>query len=1296
MATLVLAAIGSSVGGGLFGSVGAVVGQAVGAIAGSFIDGAIVNALTPPVSRQGPRLTTANFQTSTEGANIERLHGRARISGNIIWATRFEEEITVERSGGKGLGGPKVETTTYSYFGNFAIGLAEGPIAGIGRIWADGAEIDQTDFEFRVYLGDEEQEADPLIEAREGEGNAPAYRGLAYIVFERMPLEGFGRRLPQIAVEVYRPVGELERLVRGVCVIGGNEFGFDTDLVREVAETGGAGQNRHTLIATTDWAASIDRLQMLCPNLEAVTLVAPWFGDDLRCGSCTIRPKVDSATKATSPHLWSVAGLTRATADTVSLHDGTPAFGGSPSDASLIRAIQDLHERGLKVTLLPFLMMDVPFGNDLPNPYSDDAGETGQAPYPWRGRITGSPAPGFDGTADKTGAAAAQVSAFVGSAEAADFSGAGVAVTYSGPAEWSYRRFILHYAQLAALAGGVETFLIGSEMIGLTQLRSDASTYPFVSALIDIADEVRTLLGAGVAISYAADWSEYHSHRPVDGSGDVFFNLDPLWSDARIDFIGIDNYMPLADWRDGTQHVDFNPAGATTIYDDGYLRSNVEGGEYYDWYYDNQAARDTQSRTPITDGLSGKPWVFRQKDIRNWWQNLHHDRPGGGEAGTPTGWIAESKPVRFIEMGCPAVDKGANQPNVFVDPKSSESEWPYYSSRARDDAMQRAWLGALTGWWSDHNPVSAGYAGPMVDLENSSVWCWDVRPWPSFPFDANWGDAANWEQGHWLSGRLGAAPARETITALLDDAQFDDYLIEPIPMVVDGVTTGSLSTARSVLDALRAPYQFDAIESDGVIKFAARLGRASVATISGDDLAVAGDNPSRFKLTRAQETELPDAIKIGYGDPVRDDQPASVEARRSSGGSLRIIEFATPVIMAENFAAGIAERELQSAWVGRERAEFALPPSRLALDPGDVVDFLPAGRQMRLSDIADAETRQVEAFAVDPTMLAPVQLPRSSGRSLKPRLFLDADVIFMDGPLLRDRDSDHAAYAAGLMLPFGSGIACYRESGAAFAFDSLLTVPMTAGVLEHDFYSGPAWRWDRVNTLYVRLYRGDFSSADELAVLNGANPLAVENADGEWEVLQFASAAALGERVFALTNLLRGQRGSEHAMRDPVSAGARVLLLNAAVSQTNLPRDLVGLPLQWRCGPAGRAVADDGFIEQTVTLKAKARRPLSPVHLAALWEDDGDIQLSWTRRTRIDGDNWEQGEVPLGEALETYEVEILDGGTIVRTVTGLGAPAWLYRLDDQTTDFGGAALSISFKVYQMSARFGRGIAGEYP
>ena len=313
--------------------------------------------------------------------------------------------------------------------------------------------------------------------------------------------------------------------------------------------------------------------------------------------------------------------------------------------------------------------------NALVDPYT---GAASQPAYPWRGRITVAPAPQQPGSPDKTAAAATQLDAFVGTAQVSDFAIVGDSVVYSGPAERSYRRFILHYAHLAAAAGGVDALLIGSEMRGLTQVRDSASHYPFVDALADLAAEVKAVLGPAAKVTYAADWSEYFGHQPADGSGDAHFHLDPLWSSPDIDAVGIDVYWPLADWRDGFSHAD-RAAGALSTYDLAYLRPNIAGGEGYDWYYASDTDRDGQVRTPITDGAYAKPWMFRFKDIKSWWLEEHFDRLGGVQSPTPTGWVPQSKPIWFTELGCPAVDKGANQPNVFVDPKSSESDLPHYS-----------------------------------------------------------------------------------------------------------------------------------------------------------------------------------------------------------------------------------------------------------------------------------------------------------------------------------------------------------------------------------------------------------------------------------------------------------------------------------------------------------------------------------------------------------------------------------------------------------------------------------------
>jgi hypothetical protein len=226
---------------------------------------------------------------------------------------------------------------------------------------------------------------------------------------------------------------------------------------------------------------------------------------------------------------------------------------------------------------------------------------------PWRGRITGSIAPGRAGSPDGTPAATIEIDAFFGTASAAQFSRSGDNVVYTGPDQWRYRRFILHYAHLCAAAGGVESFVIGSEMRALTQLRGGNHSFPAVTRLRQLAGDVRAILGPQCKISYAADWSEYFGAH-VDGN--VYFHLDPLWGDANIDYIAIDNYMPLSDWRAGAGHADAHWGSVLNV---DYLAANVAGGEGYDWYYASPEDEAAQGLGPGMDNQRQRPLGNHQR-----------------------------------------------------------------------------------------------------------------------------------------------------------------------------------------------------------------------------------------------------------------------------------------------------------------------------------------------------------------------------------------------------------------------------------------------------------------------------------------------------------------------------------------------------------------------------------------------------------------------------------------------------------------------------------------------------------
>jgi hypothetical protein len=1255
-------------------------------VAGSYIDN---NILFPQAGQTGPRLSDVNIQTATEGASIPRVDGYCRIAGNVIWATRFKE--TESTSGGKGMGGSP-EVTTYSYSISVAIGLCEGVVPKLGRIWADGNLLDVSKCTIRFYHGTTTQAPDPLIEEIEGSGNTPAYRGLAYIVFEDLDLTTFGNRIPQFQVELVRSITAsrpdgLENLLPSVNLIpGAGEFVYAPVAVTEDDGFGNTEQlNCNNTAGVSDYTASLDDLQAMAPNLRAISLVVGWFGTDLRAGNCTVQPGVEEAVRHSYPENWSVAGAARRDAYIVTYRDDRPAYGGTPTDECVTAVIKDLKSRGLKVTFYPFVFMDIPQGNNLPNPYSANASTSGQPTYPWRGRITVSPAPGYTGTVDQTAAAATQVNAFFN-------------------ATWGYRRMVLHYAQLCADAGGVDTFLIGSELRGLTRSRSDATTYPAVAALKQLAADVKAIVGSSCKVGYAADWSEYNNHQTGDTAGAVQFNLDPLWSDANIDFIGIDNYMPLADWRDGIAHLDYDSVnGPTSVLDRTYLQRNIRGGEDYDWYYASQAARDSQTRTTITDATYNKPWVWRSKDLWNWWSNYHYDRQNGTESGTHTAWVPQSKPIRFTELGCPAVDKGANEPNVFYDPKSAESALPYYSNGQRDDLMQRAFLEAHLNFWasSTNNPTSTVYSGKMVDTTSIAAWCWDARPYPFFPLRSDlWGDTANYTLGHWLNGRLGCVLLADLVAEICGESKFTNYDVSDLTGLVTGFVRNSSMSARDQLTPLMSVYFFDGIETQGQIRFLMR-GRPSTTAIDENDLVIDPDgNPDdAFNFTRAQDDDLPVASRITYIDATNGYQNSTYAAKRLVGNSNKVMDNGVPLVMDRSQAVGVGDRLLQETWITRDTGTFGIAPRFLGLDPGDELSVTTSGRirRLRVTQIDDTSSRAIQSVMTDPSIYETITGPArvSGGPGTTPDSPGRAFAVFMDMPSLMDADFARAwaPHVAIYADPWPGKVQILKSlSDANYVLDTTISRKAGIGQTLYDFYSGALWKWDRAGSLYVRLSNGTFASKDEVTVLGGANAVAVQNQDGGWEVLQFRDAELIGDKQWRLSMLLRGQAGTETQMRDPVPAGAPVVILDSNIAQLGLGEADARSAYFWTWGPLGKSIADPSYQKQQITFGAVGLRPYAPARVTGR-KSAGDIILSWCRRDRAPAAmNWDAGEVPLSEQTESYETEILSGAIVKRTLAST-SPTTTYTAAMQTADFGGAVTgSLNVRVYQLSARTGRGTA----
>jgi hypothetical protein len=932
------------------------------------------------------------------------------------------------------------------------------------------------------------------------------------------------------------------------------------------------------------------------------------------------------------------------------------------------------------------VMMDIPAGNTLTDPAT---GTSGQPAYPWRGRISCDPAPGVAGGPDTTATAGTQVATFLGAATAAEFVALGSTVAYIGTPDWGYRRFALHYGKLAALAGGVDALIFGSELRGLTTIRSAAEAFPFVDGLVTLAADLRAVLGAGTKLVYAADWSEFTGYQPSDAPSDKFFHLDSLWASAAVDALGLDNYMPLADWREGADAPD--AGSADSLYDPAYLRANIAGGEGFDWYYASDADRLSGTRTPITDGSFGEPWVWRFKDLVSWWTNAHHNRIGGVRQAAPTAWVPQSKPLWLPELGCPAVDKGPNQPNVFPDPKSSESARPYFSTGASDALAQRQFLRAHLGWWRPdaagfaeaQNPASAVYSGRMVDPDRIYLWTWDARPYPLFPNDtADWADGANYATGHWLTGRLGALASDELFAAVAADFGVAVQTADAAPPLLFGLELGRLGSAR---DALGTTLDGTGLVvhdgADGLV-FARPKPRLALS-VDAEKL-VATDAPLSARK-RPDASEVPGRVALGYIDRQRDYLNGGVTAETLAGGPTSGAD--TGLILDLAGARAAAEQMLAADAAAHETLDLTLPPSLVAIEAGDVLVI--GGEQSGpfvVTALTDGTARQASVLALPPETTAAIvtDRPLPAATAASPRALPLVDAAHLP--------NDPAAPGASRLLlaasssPWPGSVEITDDgSGAALA---TLTGRGSLGGLAAPLLPGPVAVWDDAAALSVTLYWGHLASAADAAVLAGANRLAIRNDAGEWEVIGFANAALTAPATYRLAHLLRGQGGTVHAVGS-AAAGNPVMVLDAGADAVPVPTDWFGQTLDLRAY-AGRTDAVGTAVSAPVDLAPAL--PLAPVHLAASRDAaSGDITLSWIRCSRSDTDSWATTDAPLDVTPEAYAVTILDGTTAVRSLAA-ASPAVTYAAAEQTADFGSLPVGFGFTVAQVSPTLGPGLA----
>lgn len=1209
MARVAVAGAGAVVGGvvGFFagGPAGAYTGAQLGFALGSVVAAVAIPPSGPSI--EGPRLNDLSVQTSGYGVPIPVVVGRSKIAGNVIWKTGIREQRTTRR---RGKGGGGARTTEYTYTCSFAVGLCEwlSPTAGASvlRIWLDSKLVyDATGASdvasiaglvWRFYPGSETQLPDPLIEATVGTNLAPAHRGLAYIVFEDLPLDSFGRRIPNVTVEVasaaaqsFPQVEAIEPFVTLWPSEPSTRIYLDTFQGRNVAVDFGRGRIYEGRSRTTGAAGTVADEMIRVYDLATMVGIADYRYDQVIAlvtgGSSSLQGNGCGVMHLGVDGFLYVAGGTSTRVPIFKINPDTMTavafFGASALGASVTTANTTDQYLNAPVMLTSF---QVPRLDDAPRTFLAGTGANGGCyiiaadtmTYVWGHADAADPTPIPGQGATETGG---QVVKIVPGAQAV-----------TGSDVWAlYAPFGTTITITRVRVTSTAEALTADVAIGVTSTEADVID---VVAEIDASATRVDLLGAW--------WDQTDDSLVITISGD-------LVSGERSRFTTFK-------WKAGTILWSVvNHAGSST--DD---------------------ARGEADR--VLSGLWGR---------------------GGNFVLQPS--------------------DGATIVNAFGDLWQQTIAW-------LDE--QRAVLG-----WSTNRTLVKRYltrtsaATPTVGVVVSA-----------------------------LCERAGLSAAEVNVSNLTTS--------------IPGYTVARPMSARDAIAPLLTFSIADAVEQDDILVFRRRSFATSggpgldddedeppvaivAATIPYEDLVREEPDALVIEERRAQDAELPAVVTVRYPDISRGYEQGAQTWQRprdpiATMASRAVSAFDVPVPMTSVEAKTLARRICVGAWRERTVFSFSVGPKYARLVPTDVIlvetrdgafirlrvlsTQLGANWTTRIEAITDAaDVYNLTALAEDGFGWAEAAMPMP----------YYAQVLVPDLALIDDADDTGqvALREYAFVAPYGAaqfrGVTVIeRGAGTPWEQIGLVTTPSEwGGLIETPPPPPTPWTWDDVGTLRVAMTAGQPESATDAEVLNGANMAALVAPDGSAEIVQWVNATQEADGSWTLSRLLRGRRGTEDLIASR-AAGHSFVVLDAARLTYDSPVADADVPRQHKAVTIFQT-QDSAPPGPTKLRRGRAEMPYAPAHVAGTRDGSQNLTITWVRRTRFGGElRSGTGMVPLNEGAEAYEVDVMNGGTVVRTITGLTSPSASYSAANQTADFGAPQASVTVRVYQISSIVGRGVPAE--
>jgi hypothetical protein len=524
------------------------------------------------------------------------------------------------------------------------------------------------------------------------------------------------------------------------------------------------------------------------------------------------------------------------------------------------------------------------------------------------------------------------------------------------------------------------------------------------------------------------------------------------------------------------------------------------------------------------------------------------------------------------------------------------------------------------------------------------------------------------------------------------------YDVSQLTDRVTGYAITNHSNARGNIAPLMATYFFDAVDSDGLIKFVKR-GSAPIAAIAYGDLGASssvGDTANQNPVTEVimQEVDLPRTLTLTYSGLNNDYQPTTQRAFRGNTRSNKDATLSAPIVLSDDNGLMRVQAMLWATWAGRKTFNFTLPLSYLQYEPGDVLT-LPGDKgqayTVRIVRCAvDGQgallyTASLEQPDIYPSAAYNVQGGAPAGFTPQTLDYSGPTVLaVLDVPPLRDSDTSPGLYlaASGYAANWPGVVVDISRDDITFTDLESISNASVIGFAQTALpnFSGGN-QPDELSSVTVVTTGGALASVNYTNFLAGVNAAYLGG-----ELLYFRNATQTGANTYLLTGFLRGRVGTEQAMATHASSELFVLLDAAKLQVATVGLSDIGAPLYFEPHLLN-LFANQPVVAQVTTPQNARVKPLSPALFVAghgSAASVSDISLSWIRRARVNA-QWNDGaDVPLDESVETYTLNIYSGSTLKRTATVSAATAYTYTAANITADGFSAGNLITFTIAQNS------------